>query len=425
MASQWEQRWRPVDGMPRLHGGQGRSLVAEPLDGSGGRVFIKELNRPKDRLARKRFVREVTAYETLQADGLPRLVAHNAPCWRDPRIPLYLVLDYIEGVTLGDQVRNGGPLNLTDALTSIDAIGTTLEQCHADEVVHRDIKPANVMLRDGDPSRPVLVDFGLSFNDLDADQVDITRVGEEVGNRFLRLPEHAWGGRDAVSDVTQLAGLLLFALTGVEPRVLSDADNNKPHQRAAVATQLDAICQGRVRLRLLSLFDRAFDQRVSARYGSVADFRAALAAVAAPETDDDGGIDALLARLDEVSSQPAHLAAASNARRLGQYVRLATIAVQRLAEQRQLTMSQSGQQVEAAAEIPYGRTSLTLLTHGAASGRQVVYRFELRGPTDVVLLADDLEIWRGPDGQADAVAEAVQRRAIEAFLAGPDPDPAG
>jgi serine/threonine protein kinase len=66
-------------------------------------------------------------------------------------------------------------------------------------VTHRDIKPANVALRNDDITKPVLVDFGLSFNDSDAD--DLTRVGEEVGNRFLRLPEHAFGERGAASDV--------------------------------------------------------------------------------------------------------------------------------------------------------------------------------------------------------------------------------
>jgi hypothetical protein len=54
------------------------------------------------------------------------------------------------------------------------------------------VKPANVVLRNDDLTAPVLVDFGLSFNDSDED--DLTRVNEEVGNRFLRLPEHAFGG---------------------------------------------------------------------------------------------------------------------------------------------------------------------------------------------------------------------------------------
>jgi hypothetical protein len=55
-----------------------------------------------------------------------------------------------------------------------------------------------VVLRNGDITDPVLVDLGLSFNDADEDD-DLTRAGEEVGNRFLRLPEHPSGGRDAVS----------------------------------------------------------------------------------------------------------------------------------------------------------------------------------------------------------------------------------
>ena len=73
------------------------------------------------------------------------------------------------------------------------------------------------------------MDFGLSFNDAEED--DLTRVGEEVGNRFLRLPEHATGGRGAASDVTQLAGILIYSVSGCEPRVLLDKEYKMPHQR--------------------------------------------------------------------------------------------------------------------------------------------------------------------------------------------------
>lgn len=69
-------------------------------------------------------------------------------------------------------------------------------------------------------TRVVWVDFGISFNHTEDD--DLTRVNEEVGNRFLRLPEHAPRGSSPVSDVTQLAGLVLWVLTGVEPRALQD-----------------------------------------------------------------------------------------------------------------------------------------------------------------------------------------------------------
>jgi eukaryotic-like serine/threonine-protein kinase len=97
-----------------------------------------------------------------------------------------MILEWIEGLSLRQKVDQDGRVSLQDAVACVTAIGKVLAECHAVGVAHRDIKPANVMLRRGTLSAPVLVDFGLSFNDTQLD--DATRA-EEVGNRFLRLPE--------------------------------------------------------------------------------------------------------------------------------------------------------------------------------------------------------------------------------------------
>lgn len=183
VSSEWLDQLRKTGAT--FSGGQGRAYAAEAPDGT--RVFVKMLKRQGDR--RARFAREAAAYETLEHPGLPAVISHNADRWRDPRATLYLGLELIEGPTLGEAVRQA-------RLALSSAVGLTIELlriidfCHTNDVVHRDLKPANIVMSE---KGPVVVDLGLSFNSQDSETSDLTRVNEEVGNRFLRLPEHSTG----------------------------------------------------------------------------------------------------------------------------------------------------------------------------------------------------------------------------------------
>jgi eukaryotic-like serine/threonine-protein kinase len=87
----------------------------------------------------------------------------------------------------------------------------------------------------------VLVDFGMSYHE-EASAL-VTPAWEEVGNRFLRLPELASESslkRDPGSDVTFCGGILFLLLTGSRPGQLIDHDNCMPHQRAEAQRKLVA-----------------------------------------------------------------------------------------------------------------------------------------------------------------------------------------
>lgn len=414
MTDPWDARWH-VERKHDKPSGQGVSYrVVDRADGTPG--FLKTLRRPRDTRARKRFRREATAYETLNNPGLPRLLSHNAGDWRDDNTPLYMVLEFIPGSTLGDHVHRNGPCDAEVAAACVDRIAETVGHCHAEQVVHRDLKPDNVMLRGGDLRAPVVVDFGLSFNAEPDGPEDITRVGEEVGNRFLRLPEHASGGRDPVSDVTQIAGLLLYVLTDQQPRVLVDEHGLKPHQRPAAAAALTAAVPGRLLLRLQSLFDCAFTTHAVHRFQTTDELRAALAAALAPDTDEEPDYQALLAHAREITNAPTRATNTRDAARLTAFLAAATKALRNTAEQLSLSTTQSGQRVEARAEPPYGGTSLGLGFPGAGEAILVPYRFELRHP-DVVALADETEIWRGTEERDPELADAVCRAAVAQFVA--------
>jgi serine/threonine protein kinase len=411
----WSDRWKQVPGARRIRGGQGTSFVAQAHDGAPALVFVKVLNRQRDHRARGRFAREVGAYETLDVAGLPKLLEHNANEWRDASVPLYLVLEYIDGENIAEYVRRRGPLDIDTAVDCVSTLCEALSQCHDVDVVHRDLKPANVVLRSFDPRTPVIVDFGLSFNDAPDTPPDLTRVGEEIGNRFLRLPEHATGGRDPVSDVTQLAGILLYLLTGAEPRVLQDDAGNAPHQRDVCRARLEGQLSGRQLLRVQSLFDRAFDTRSTNRFASARDLRDALhSAVTLAPIDDD--YDAIMTRLDDVTSQPRHINSSTTRQHLTEYLRFATSVVKTLAQEKHLQAFQSGQEIDATANVPHGATTLGMFSDSTQQ-RRVRYRFELRGETDVVLLIDDEEAWRGSGSLIFEVQTPIRKAAALAYLA--------
>ena len=73
----------------------------------------------------------------------------------------YLVLEYLEGETLADKLRNerGGLKKLGDALHIAIGVADALDAAHRHGIVHRDLKPGNIMLTAGGAK---LMDFGLA-----------------------------------------------------------------------------------------------------------------------------------------------------------------------------------------------------------------------------------------------------------------------
>jgi len=210
--------------------------------------------------------REVGAYETLGHEGIPRLVESNAQMFDDPSFQLFLVTEYVEGANLSTIVSEHGPLSAPDALNLTSRLLEVIAYCHSQECVHRDIKPDNIVLAGRSPSKPVLVDFGLSFNAWQPSPLD-TENRQELGNRFLRLPELGIDGankRDPRSDLSSVCGVLLYALTGSMPVSLLDEHSQLPHQRPHILSKLAQLPINVTSL--LQLLDRGFQLNINSRW---------------------------------------------------------------------------------------------------------------------------------------------------------------
>lgn len=277
----WRDRWNVVREIPR--GGQAFAyVVTRKADPSAGSFFLKIFDGAGTE-RRARMFREVACYRTLSHPGVPKLIESNAEEYKDRAAQLYLVTELVAGKNFGQYMENR-LLSTADALNIFGQLLDVVEYAHAQEVVHRDIKPENVMVESPAPLKIRLVDFGLSFLGAEHDDDHSTVLGQEIGNRFLRLPEHGVSSankRDARSDLTQCVGLLFFALTGLRPSLLEDENRRRPHQRAAAQERL-ALHVDLDLSSLLKVFDRAFEMQIDARWQTVEELRRALSKIQFP-----------------------------------------------------------------------------------------------------------------------------------------------
>jgi serine/threonine-protein kinase len=132
----------------------------------------------------------------------------------DAPVP-YIVMEYVEGMTLRDLLHADRRLLPERALEIVDGILLALDYSHRGGIIHRDIKPANVMLT---PNGEVKVmDFGIARAMADT-QATMTQTAQVIGTAQYLSPEQARGERvDARSDLYSTGCVLYELLTGRPP----------------------------------------------------------------------------------------------------------------------------------------------------------------------------------------------------------------
>lgn len=91
----------------------------------------------------------------------PNIVGVHPQSFREDGI-FCMVMEYVEGQNLDEYLEENGQIPESEAIALITRIGKALIEVHEKGLLHRDIKPSNIMLRNGDLSSPVLIDFGLA-----------------------------------------------------------------------------------------------------------------------------------------------------------------------------------------------------------------------------------------------------------------------
>ncbi|QDV46607.1 Serine/threonine-protein kinase PrkC [Stieleria neptunia] len=198
----------------RVIGRGGMGIVLEAFDTHLQRnVAIKVLNPEyaKNDVARQRFCREGRAAAAISHE---HVVAMHQVAREDQGEVAFLVMQYIEGVTLEKRLQEEKPLPPAEAARIAMQIAAGLSAAHGRDMVHRDIKPANILIESG-TDRVKLTDFGLARA---TDDVRLTKTGMVTGTPLYMSPEQATGATaDEKSDLFSLGAVLYEMLTGVSP----------------------------------------------------------------------------------------------------------------------------------------------------------------------------------------------------------------
>ena len=159
-----------------------------------------------------RFQREARAIGRLQHPHIVRIIDVGVE-----RDVYYTVMDYVQGGTLGDYLKDRKRVPPDEALRFVAQLTDALCYAHREGIVHRDIKPANILFVDESYSQVVLTDFGLArLRDDSASSLTIT--GALVGTPTYMSPEAVQGEQcDGRADIYSLGVVLYEMVTGKPP----------------------------------------------------------------------------------------------------------------------------------------------------------------------------------------------------------------
>src|SRR3954454_1112792 len=126
---------------------------------------------------------------------------------------VFLVMEYVDGATLRDLIRDRGRLSPRQALDVMKPILSALDAAHRSGIVHRDIKPENVLIA-GD-GRIKVADFGLA-RAIAASQMTAT-TGLLIGTAAYLAPEQIEHGTADPRTDLYAAGIMLYELLVGKP----------------------------------------------------------------------------------------------------------------------------------------------------------------------------------------------------------------
>ena len=264
---------------PLGHGAMGVVYLATHQE-LGTTLAIKFLDQSiaANAEATERFKREGRASVSIRHPGIVKMTDLDVT----PDGVRYLVMEYLQGLTLDALLNRVGTLKPAVAAAVLVPMLDALEAAHAAGVIHRDLKPANVMLSTAPNQAVKLLDFGISKVTKDP---KLTSPGAAMGTPDYMAPEQTLDAKSvtAASDLYSLGAIAFELLTGRLPFLSNNVAEmmfkvlkEPPPKLATVVGEIDP--------RFADLVDALLIKDPNERPQTAAGVRTALLAATKPDT---------------------------------------------------------------------------------------------------------------------------------------------
>jgi len=258
----------------------------QPLLGREAVIKVLHARRRGDDAAGERFLREARLASRLDHP----YAAHVYQFGVETDGILWIAMEMVQGVTLGDWLAMHGPMPLDQFVPFFRRVAQVVRAAHERGIVHRDLKPSNVMVIEDGGLFPKLLDFGIARASNEVALPDpiepapapegrdyrLTSSGSMLGSAPYMAPEQWRNARDAgpAADIYSLGVVAYEALTGRRPFFAKTADDYcRQHLEAEVPP-----LGGEFSPALYRVLQRALAKDPAARQASVLDLASELRA---------------------------------------------------------------------------------------------------------------------------------------------------
>lgn len=180
-------------------------------------VKVLHMHLANDDLSIRRFQQEAQAASQLTHPGIVGVYDYGESNNGMP----YLVMEYVEGQSLSESIRENGPISEERFLSLFSQVTSALAHAHERGIVHRDLKPSNIMLAQVDGKENArIVDFGIAklVSGSSEEKQQLTQTGEVFGSPLYMSPEQCSGAAvDGRADIYSLGCVMYESLTGKVP----------------------------------------------------------------------------------------------------------------------------------------------------------------------------------------------------------------